>query len=43
MVLAGLFDPDLDDDTVKVEMVDDFDMEWHDIVANNNGEWYSWS
>jgi len=43
MVLAGLFDPDLDDELVKVETVDDFDMEWHDIVANNNGEWYDWS
>ncbi len=43
MVLAGLFDPDLDDQVVKVEMVDDFDIEWSDIVAGNNGEWYDWS
>ena len=43
MVLAGHFDPDQDDQLVKYEMVDDFDMEWHDIIAGNNGEWYDWS
>jgi hypothetical protein len=42
MVLTGRFDPDNDTQMVQVEVVDDFDMEWHDIVANN-AEWYNWS
>jgi hypothetical protein len=39
MVLTGRFDPDNDTEVVQVEVVDQFDTEWHDIVAGN-GEWY---